>query len=136
MNLMISFNQYDLIWNFLVKLNSFANILFILYTHRTTDEMSWHQDYLLGIDKGSPGSALHLGTYLDNTDGVGNLACCVHLGSLFAEAQWRGPRLDLCKQPPERDTSCEDFLPSLYCVYFTRWNIDVHFISILCVFCA
>ena len=34
------------------------------------------------------------------------------------------------------DTACEDFLPSLYCIYFTSCSRIVHSIFVLCVFCA
>ena len=77
--------------------------------------------------------------YIDNTDWVVNPSCCIRRGGPFALAQSRGrrlPRLGQCKQPSEAVTACEDFLASLYCIYFTSWSRSVPFTSVLCVFCA
>ena len=79
------------------------------------------------------------GQYIHNTDGVGNPAHCIHRGGPFAGPGSRGHRLPrpwACKRPPEMDTGCEDFLARLYCIYFTSWSRIVHFVSVLCVFCA
>ena len=68
-------------------------------------------------------------------DWVGNPSHCIHRGVLSAEAQSRGRRV--CRQAPEMDTACEDFLPcSLYRIYFTSCRRIVHSIFVLCVFCA
>ena len=43
------------------------------------------------------------------------------------------------KRPPEKDTACEDFLPSLYCIYFTPWSrivrIGACVVRVLCMHC-
>ena len=85
---------------------------------------------------------IYIYTYIDNTDWVGNPSRCIHRGGLFAEAQSRGrrlPRLGLCKQAPEVDTACEDFLARLYCIYFTPWSrivrIGACFVRVLCMHC-
>ena len=76
--------------------------------------------------------------YIDNTDGVGNPARCIHRGRLFAGPGSRGRRLPrpwACKRPPKMDTGCEDFLPRLYCIYFTpcsRIVCIVHALYNLC----
>ena len=76
--------------------------------------------------------------YIDNTDGVGNPARCIHQGGPFAGPGSRGRRLPrpwACKRPPKMDTGCEDFLPRLYCIYFTpcsRIVCIVHALYNLC----
>ena len=57
-------------------------------------------------------------------------------------AQSRGrrpPRLGHSKRPPETDTACEDFLASLYCIYFTPLSMIVRcwacIVPVLCVYC-
>ena len=90
--------------------------------------------YFLGEGRGGGG-----GQYIHNTDGVGNPAHCIHRGGPFAGPGSRGRRLPrpwACKRPPEMDTGCEDFLARLYCIYFTSCSRIVHFVSVLCVFCA
>ena len=75
--------------------------------------------------------------YIDNTDWLENPSRCIHRGRPFAGPGSRGRRLPrpwACKRPPEMDTACEDFLPRLYCIYFTSWSRIACFVSVFCVF--
>ena len=92
--------------------------LYICGTQRTNKDTKIHNytlEYLLTLQVFQKVcrqslSLLIKHAYIDNTDWV---------GGLFAEVQSRGrrlPRLGLCKQAPEMDTACEDFLARLYCI--------------------
>ena len=77
--------------------------------------------------------------YIDNTDGIVNPSRCIHRGRPFAGPGSRGRRLPrpwACKRPPEMDTVCEDFLPRLYCIYFTPCSRIVRIVHALYNLCC